>query len=100
MTVNTNSGPQPQSATQPPIDVWLEFTRPLRTARAQVGTAVVGLLTSATMHVIALATGHYSVSTAAASSLALIAPVMVLGRYLVTGRLDALPRQPQSDQLG
>lgn len=70
---------------QPQIDVWYELVRPMQTKRAQVGIAVLGLLTSATMHVIALVTDHYSVSSALAASLALVAPAIVFSRFM-TGR--------------
>ena len=105
---NMEQQPQIQGAnqvtdtdTQPQIDVWKELMRPFLTKRAALIYAVGLPLLAASNLVLSWSTGHFSASEAVFWSLiGLLGPVVVLGRYLVTGRLDALPRQPQSDQLG
>lgn len=74
-------------------DVWQELVRPLLTKRAALVLAVGSPILSAANLVLWWVTGHYSASAAVFFSLlGLSGPAVVLGRFLVTGRLDALPQ--------
>ena len=89
MTVNTDSGTRPQ------LDLRTGFIRPWRqTKRAALILAVGNPLVGAASIVLFWATDHLSASNALLFVLVgLSGPVVVLGRYLVTGRLDVSPRQ-------
>ena len=89
----------PNTVAQPRVDPWRELMRPLLTRRAAMTLAWGLPVLGAASIGLNWATDHHSLSSALFfAAVGIFGPAVVLGRYIATGRIDALPQQPRSDQ--
>ena len=90
---------KPNTTTQPRVDPLRELMRPLLTKRAAMTYAWGLPVLAAALIGLNWATDHHSLSSVLFfAALGISGPAVVLGRYIATGRIDALPQQPRSDQ--